>query len=199
MGREATCICHVGAQQAHTKLLLESSEIIFRGILRRTIPIASVTELRVEDANLLFRIGNNEIALELGSHLAAKWLAAMQKAPATLATKLGIAPDTRVLVVGRIDCPELSEAVAVGKRAEINQPDLIVARIDSQDSLENALRLSLPLAERGRSVWFIYTKGPSSPVGETAVRKAARDVGMRDTKVASVSSRLTALRCSLPK
>ena len=43
-------------------------------------------------------------------------------------------------------------------------------------------------------LWIVYEKGADSAVGETAVRTTLREQGFVDTKIASVSAKLTALR-----
>jgi hypothetical protein len=46
---------------------------------------------------------------------------------------------------------------------------------------------------------MVYAKGPGHPLNESAIRSFLRGNGMMDTKVASVSSELTALRFSVRK
>ena len=114
MGREAECAYQIGSEQAHTKVLLEPAGIIIRGKLRRTIPIGSIKDLRVDGSKLLFRTGEDNVTLELGQLSTHGWLSAMQKPPVTLAHNLGITATTRIRVLGNIDSPELSQAVASG-------------------------------------------------------------------------------------
>ena len=46
----------------------------------------------------------------------------------------------------------------------------------------------------GIPIWMVYPKGAGCSLGETAIRTTLRQRGLRDTKVASVSAMLTALR-----
>jgi hypothetical protein len=46
----------------------------------------------------------------------------------------------------------------------------------------------------GGPLWIVYPKGANSPVKESLVRDLLRSQGFIDTKVASVSARLTAMR-----
>ncbi|MGA2539013.1 MAG: hypothetical protein ABSF53_23600, partial [Terracidiphilus sp.] len=48
----------------------------------------------------------------------------------------------------------------------------------------------------GVPIWMVYAKGPGHALNETVIRSLLRANGMMDTKVASVSSALTALRFS---
>lgn len=197
MGREVQCLCKIGSAQAPSKVLLEATEVIIRGELRRKIPLLSITDLRVSGTQLVFRTGKERVELDLGEEPAQKWLAAMQKPPATLAQKLGIKAETRVQFLGDIDCSELSDAVAVGQRVQNGSSDLIIARVDCVSSLQSAIQGSLCGMRSGAALWLVYPKGTSGEIGETIVREAARKAGLRDTKVASVSPRLTGLRFSI--
>ena len=195
MGREAQCFCQVGSARANAKVLLEATEVI----IRRVILIRSITDLRVDGTKLAFRVGKERVSFDLGEASAQKWLAAMQKPPATLAHKLGIKPETGVRVLGEIDCAELREAIAVGRTVRDGDFDVIIACVDSVRSLQSAIRTSLSLVRAGEPLWIIYPKGSSEGIGETLIREAVRAAGLRDTKVASVSSRLTALRFSIAR
>jgi hypothetical protein len=52
---------------------------------------------------------------------------------------------------------------------------------------------------QGIPIWFVYPKGPGHPLNESAIRALLRANGMMDTKVASVSDKLTAIRFNLRK
>ncbi len=199
MGREAQCLCQIGAAQVHTKVLLEATEVVIRGDLRRTISIRSIEHLRVDGAKLKFSVGKDEMWFELGEVMAQKWRAAMLKTPPTLSQKLGIEPNTRVRAIGEIDCSELLEAIAAGDIVQNGQADLVIARVDSVPSVQFAIDTSFPLLRSGAALWLVYPKGKSAAIGETVILDVARSMGLRDTKVAAVSPKLTALRFSIPR
>ncbi len=199
MGREAQCLCQVGTAQVHTKVLLEATDVVIRGDLRRTISIRSIENLRVDGPKLIFRVGKDEMWFELGAVMAEKWRAAMLKTPPTLSQKLGIEPNTRVRAIGEIDSSELSDAIAVGKIVQNGKTDLVIARVDSVPSVQFAIDTSLPWLRSGAPLWLVYPKGKSGAIGETVILDLARRMGLRDTKVAAVSSKLTALRFSVPR
>jgi hypothetical protein len=71
---------------------------------------------------------------------------------------------------------------------------LILARVDTPGELAAALRKSTDDLNRGVPIWFIYPKGPGHALDEHIVRSTALATGIVDTKVAAVSSALTALR-----
>ena len=93
MGKEATCHVQWGDESGEGKVLLESCELIVRGagrLSRRSVPIASLTDLRLEGDRLLFRAGTEEVALTLGAAEAQSWAKKITTPPPTLAAKLGI-------------------------------------------------------------------------------------------------------------
>ena len=68
--------------------------------------------------------------------------------------------------------------------------DLVLLCVNSQSELQQYLS-----AETYTSpLWIVYPKGANSEVKESGLRDLLRSRGFVDTKVASVSARLTALR-----
>jgi hypothetical protein len=128
----------------------------------------------------------------MGATEAARWAAALLKAPPSLAAKLGAGTDSPVYVFGRTDTPELAEAVA---GATVPTPALaaqIIAVIETRDDLDGALALSS--RNTTLPIWCIYPKGPAASPGDAAIRQAFRAAGLIDTKACAVSERLTATR-----
>lgn len=194
MGREARCTATWGARSGEVTALLESTELIVRGAFRARAPFASLRDVRADADTLRFRAGDDDVALVLG-RAAARWAAAIAKPPPSLAAKLGIRTDTRVLVEGDIDDDALAAALAAGTRAHGgDDADLIVARVDHADELARIASEHRALLERRVPMWIVYTKGKNAPLGETAVRAMLRERGLMDLKVASVSAALTALQ-----
>lgn len=194
MGREAVCVCRWGQRSAEVKALLETKELVLRGAIRAKIPVSELRSLRVEGDFLSFAVDGEEVALALGGALAARWEAALRKAPPTLAQRLGIDGDTRVRVFGQVTDTNLEEALSVGLRVGVGEVDVAVGQVEVAGDLHELIRQSEGLRGRGVALWVVYPKGAKSMVGEGEVREALRGVGMMDTKVASVSGRLTALR-----
>jgi len=103
---------------------------------------------------------------------------------------LGISRNTRLSVVGNIQCEELKEALAEAAPASRKEVDLVLLCVNSQSEL-----LQYLAAETYTSpLWIVYPKGANSEVKESGLRDLLRSRGFVDTKVASVSARLTALR-----
>jgi hypothetical protein len=193
MGREAICTCDWAGEITEVKALLEAGEIILRGRIRRRIPFGEIKNVKADGDRLCFTVGGEAIKLDMGP-AAAKWAAAITGPPPTLARKLGISDKTIVRVIG--DCADetLREALAEVAGIAARNSDLIVACVDSTESLHSALREAKTQLVKGVPIWMVYAKGPSHAVNETSIRALLRENGLIDTKVASVSSKLTALR-----
>ena len=201
MGREATVQCRWAEESGLCKVLLESHELIVRGGLRRRVPISLLKDVSVENENLRFRVGDEAVSFSLGSELAQRWAKAIATPPPSLAMKFGISRQSRLLLLGEIDSQELKAAIAEAGTADGKDADLIIAAVKTSHDLDLALnQLALnQLSDRlsGRRlppVWIVYPKGTANHFGESSVREILRKRGFMDTKVASVSPQLTALR-----
>jgi hypothetical protein len=191
MGREATCHCKWGAEEADCKVLLETGELILRyGGRRRRVPWAEMSAVSAHDSKLHFKVGPDRVELNLGPEVAQRWANVIASPLPTLAHKLGISSSTKLSVIGNAKSEDLKAAIAEGLLSKEKDADLILVCVNSQLELDRYLAgktYSKPL-------WIIYPKGPTGGVKELAVRTLLRSQGFIDTKVASVSAALTALR-----
>lgn len=194
MGREAICKCEWGETVAEVKALLETSEIILRGGIRKRVPFSGINEVSIQGDKLCFKVNNERVQLVLGASSAEKWAAAIASPPPALSKKLGITKTTVVRVIGSVPDEALQEALAEAARISAKGADLIVAYVDSPESLHATLRDAKAQIISGVPIWMVYAKGPGHAINETAIRSLLRENGMIDTKVASVSSKLTALK-----
>ena len=194
MGREALCTCTWNGKKHQVKALLEPPELIVRGEIRRRLPFAQIENIKAEGNALVLTFEGDSVRLQLGNAMAAKWAEAMLKPPPTLAKKLGIASDTTVYMIGPADDPALTAALAEAKAVSKSKGDLILARVDTPADLAAALRKAYTQLAVGVPIWFIYRKGPGHPLNENLVRTTALATGIVDTKIASVSQELSALR-----
>ena len=194
MGREATCICDWNGTKAEVRALIEPPDLILRGALRRRIPMVEIKSVRAERGSLRFTFDGNRVVLHVGDSAAARWAEALLKPPPSLARKLGIAAETTVRMIGKVDDPAIEEALAAAKNVSRRNGDLILARVNTPDDLRAALGKAADALIRGIPIWFIYRKGPGHPLNENLVRATALAAGIVDTKVAAVSATLTALR-----
>ena len=192
MGKEVQVVVEINGSTAEVKVLLESTELILRGALRRRIPREQLRDPRVEGDALVFEAGDHSLRLQLGAPLAVKWLRALQTPPPSLADKLGLKPGTVLRVLGTCDDLALRDAVTPYQGAEITgEPDLLIAEVRDAESLDSAL--ALEARHPGLPIWMIYAKGPSA-FGDAAIRAALRPKGFIDSKSCAVSARLTATR-----
>jgi hypothetical protein len=194
MGREAVCQCTWAGASAGVKALLETSELVLRGEIRRKIPLADLKQVAVRSGRLRFTVGGEPVELHLGPAQAEKWAAALKAGPVPLARKLGVTGETVVRTLGRVTDPALASALQSAARISARNPQLIVACVATPKELAAALAKSEAQAAKGAPVWLIYPKGPGHALNESMVRAAGLAAGLVDTKVASISAALTALR-----
>lgn len=190
MGREATCHCKWGAEAGDCKVLLEGSELILRRGIRRRVPVSAMTGVAVRGSELVFKVAEDQVELDLGPEIAQRWAKAITSPLPDLASKLGISSTTRLSIVGDVQSEELKAAVAQGTAASGREIDLTLICIHSQSE---AGLLHQHLTGNG-PLWVVYPKGTNSPFKESDVRELLRSRGFIDTKIASVSAELTAIR-----
>jgi hypothetical protein len=198
MGLEATCECTFHGTTAKVKALLESRELILRGDIRMTAPIESLTKVRVESDSLCFNLNKKPVQLHLGAKAAESWAKKIKTPPPTLADKLGITGKI-VRTIGPITDRALDSAISSAVQVRAENPDLILAIVDTPEALATTLREAKKQLARSIPIWLVYRKGPGHPINETHIRSTLRALGYMDTKVASVSPELTALRFNLAK
>jgi hypothetical protein len=198
MGREAICDCTFADSTAEVKALLESDELILRGNIRMRAPLHALRDVRVESDFLCFNLGEHPIQLRLGAAAAKSWAKKINTPPPSLADKLGITGKT-VRTIGPISDRSLDSALNAAALVRAQNPDLIIACIDTPESLTATLREAKAQLARSIPIWLVYHKGPGHPLKESAIRTTLRAEGLMDTKVASVSAELTALRFNHPE
>jgi hypothetical protein len=141
-------------------------------------------------SKLVFTVGQDHVELNLGPEAAHRWAKAIRTPPPSLSSKLGISRATRLSVIGDIESEELKAALAEASPASAKEVDLVLLCVNSQSEVHQYLAGETYTGP----LWVIYPKGPSSEVKESGLRDLLRSHGFIDTKVASVSEKLTALR-----
>jgi hypothetical protein len=190
MGREATCHCKWGAEEADCKVLLETDELVLRLGMRRRVPWAEMSAVSARDSKLRFKVGTDLVELNLGPEVAQRWAKVISSPLPTLAHKLGISNTTKLSVIGKVTSEELKAAITEGSLVKEKDAELTLICVNSQLELDRYLVGKT----YSKQLWVIYPKGSTSAVKESAVRTLLRSQGYVDTKVASVSANLTALR-----
>jgi hypothetical protein len=198
MGREAICDCTFDGATTKVTALLESEELILRGDIHLRAPLHALHHVRVESESLCFNLDTGPVRLDLGAADARSWAKKIKSLPPSLADKLGITGNT-VRTIGPISDRALDSALSSAARISARNPDLILSYVDTPESLAATLREVKAQLARSIPLWIVYRKGPGHPLNEAAIRTTLRAHGLMDTKVASVSAELTALRFSRPK
>jgi len=193
MGLEARCPCRWSDGSGEVQALLEARELIVRGDLKRTIPIAAITLVRVEGSELRLRVGTKEIFLGLGAARAERWAKKLAAPPRTLTQKLGVGPSSKALVIGTVEDPALRGALADSEVSRVEDARLSVAVVTNAAALQYALQVHATLPS-GAPIWVVYGKGARAAFGEAPVRQFMRAAGYMDNKVSAVSDTLTATR-----
>ncbi|MEE3627215.1 hypothetical protein UCD39_25075 [Nitrospirillum sp. BR 11752] len=193
MGLEALCHATWNGGAGEVKALLESRELILRGDLRRTIPVAAVDALVVEGDALVMATPDGPLTLALGADAAARWAKKLTTPPPSLARKLGVGPGTPALVIGTADDPALVEALAGAVAPTPADARLALAVARDAADLERAVAAHAALPA-GTALWIIHGKGPKATFGEAPVRAWMRAAGFKDTKISAVSETLSATR-----
>ncbi len=198
MGREAICDCTFNGTTTKVKALLESEELILRGDIHLRAPLHALHHVRVESQSLCFNLDEGPIRLDLGAAVAKSWAKKIKTPPPSLADKLGIT-GKNVRTIGPISDRALASALTSAALISPRNPDLILSYVDTAESLATTLREAKAQLARSIPIWLVYRKGPGHPLNESAIRTTLRAQGLMDTKVASVSAELTALRFNLSK
>jgi hypothetical protein len=199
MGREARCKCEFEGSVVEVKLHLEPGLLTLSGGIKRKMPTAEIKEIKVVGDRLVFRADGKPMRLHLGKVDAEKWAVAIQAAPPSLARKLGITDKTVVRTIGPILDDNLKAAVEEAARVSAKGATLIVACVETPESVGAALMEAKAQVDKGVPLWMVYRKGPDHAINENWIRSALRSAGLMDTKIASVSAQWTALRFNLSK
>lgn len=197
MGREAVTWAEAGSEAGEVRALLESSELILRGAIRRRFPRDNLSRVRVVGDLLRFDCAGEAVALGLGAIVADRWAKAIAKPPPGLREKLGLAEGERAVCCGAFEDAALEAALTGVLTDAVQEADMVIACISGADDLDAALavhktRPALPL-------WAIYSKGKGVAFGDGEIRAILRARGFVDTKSCAVSDLLTASRYGIRK
>ena len=92
MGREANCHACVGAERADAKVLLEATELILRGAIKRRWPLSALEAVWGGRRCPVLPAGPESVSLQLGAPRPANGPTASPRRQ-SLAAKLGLAPE----------------------------------------------------------------------------------------------------------
>src|SRR5262244_1420426 len=102
MGNEANCVLKTSGKKVKGKLLLETSEIIFRSeSLRLKIPFAEMKSVKASDGELRVQASDGMHAFQIGPY-AEKWAHKILN-PKSRMDKLGVKTGAKVTVIGEME------------------------------------------------------------------------------------------------
>src|SRR6476659_3234216 len=200
MGYDAECDVRLDGQTASAKAVLEQKDLVLRGPLRLSIPLARISEATASDGWLRVRFDGRLAEISLGS-AAQKWAQRITNPPSRLA-KLGVKEGVRILLVGAVEEAFVEELRAAGATAirRIARGtaafDVIFLAVERRESLEQLEALASKIVPSG-AIWTLRAKGQRA-VTEADTMSAGKRAGLVDVKVVSFSDTLTAEKFVIP-
>ena len=199
MGNEIKCAMRIGGKRAEGKVLLETSEIIFRGDTPLKIPFAKMKSVQALDGDLLVRVGDELLAFEVGEKAAPKWRDKILH-PKSRVEKLGVKAGSRVALIGDFPRDFLQELAKlkclVKTSAAVDDAEWIFVLVESEKDLPQVAKLAKKM-EGSVGLWVVYPKGRKD-ITEVGVISAGRRAGLKDVKVVGFSVTHTALKFVIP-
>jgi hypothetical protein len=194
MGLEADCRAEWAAQAGEGRAQLETDALRFKGTFRLSIPLRDVKRALARNGALTVTFGRDKAVFHLGTQ-AERWADKILHPPGVL-EKLGVKPEMNVAVVGPADDALLESMRARTSRLQIGRPragsEMIFLFATAPGDLARLKALRDKIAPDG-SIWTVWPKGRPA-LKEDHVRAVARDVGLVDVKVCSLSERLSGLK-----
>ncbi len=199
MGNEVKGAVRAGQQRHEGKILLETSEIIFRGAdFRLKIPFAEMIDVSACNGELRVKTKSAMNVFEVGS-AAEKWREKILH-PKTRAQKLGMKPGTRVRLAGEFDADFLQELkaskAAILGEASADSPEITFLAVAAKGSLAAIAKHAKKLIA-AQALWVVYPKGKKE-ITEIDIINAGRKTALKDVKVVGFSATHTALKFVLP-
>lgn len=199
MGDQASCTVRFEGKTARGTARLEHKDLIVRGPIRLTIPLAEIREARADDGTLHLRFGDTRAELEIGE-VAARWARRITNPPSRL-DKLGVKPGMAVAVLGvdddsfRDDLERRGAIVSTRRHGEA-AADLVFYAANRRDDLGALKGLTRTIKPAG-AIWVVRPKGQPA-VTEADAMAAGKQAGLVDVKVVSFSATHTAEKFVIP-
>jgi hypothetical protein len=199
MGNELKGAVRRGKERYEGKILLDTSELIFRGTdYRLKIAFGEMRSVKTANGELRVATKDGVLTFEVGT-AAEKWREKILH-PKTRAEKLGVKQGTKVRLLGEFQSDFVKELQATG--AEIIRAGT-VANVDQTffaadgNSAVAAIGKYASKINGAEALWVVYAKEKKDP-GENDVISAGRKAGLKDVKVVGFSSTHTALKFVVP-
>lgn len=199
MGYDATCTLLIDDRTFRGTAVLEQKELVFRGDIRLTIPLAGIVDVQARGGRLLIDFGGRRAALELGAQ-AEKWAKRITSPPSRV-DKLGVKPGMRVALVGVADETLVediqSKGASLDASARSKGLDMIFFAANAPRDLDRLATLAARLEPAG-ALWLIRAKGKGAPITERESMAAGKQAGLVDVKVVSYSDTHSAEKYVIP-
>jgi hypothetical protein len=199
VGNELKGAVRTGKERHQGKILLETSELIFRGTdFRLKIAFAEMRDVKSANGELRVATNDGVLTFEVGA-AAERWREKILH-PRTRAEKLGVKPGTRVRLLGKFE-PDFVKELR-GSKAEViqtgNSTDAAntLFAADSKSALAAVAKLAGKM-KGAEALWIVYRKGRKD-ITEIDVIAAGRKAGLKDVKVVGFSPTHTALKFVIP-
>src|SRR5688572_28001752 len=188
----------VGGQKVNCKADFASDHVTFSGGRRGEVAYTKVEVLGTAKGVLRLRVDGALMDFPLGAKV--DRVAAKIRKPPTLMEKLGVKPGLSVASVN-VDAKaftiELEKVVPDARHGAPGRPvDLLFLAVRGRDELDR-IADSVGLVKQDGGLWVVYPKGRRD-LRESDVLAAGREAGLKDIKVARVSTTLTALKFVRP-
>jgi hypothetical protein len=199
MGNEVIGAVHAGKERHEGKILLETSEIIFRGAdFRLKIAFAEMREVAAADGELRVKSKSGTTVFEVGA-AAENWREKILH-PKTRAQKLGVKAGSQVRLDGEFDADfvkELKKSKSTIIPGGGSGPAEITFLAAGAKSSLAVIAKSTKKMKNAQALWVVYPKGKKD-ITEIDVISAGRKAGLKDVKVVGFSATHTALKFVLP-
>lgn len=194
MGREARLEISDGRTRHEARVHLDSEQLTIGPPFRVKLSLGGLKEVSASPKGLAVTSSGARFMLAMSEKDAASWAKAMLNPP-SLATKLGLKPGLAVATIGAMP-REIAAALKPMKPVaatpkEAIAADLVFASVPDGVALTALASLARAM-KPGSAAWLIYAKGGAFN-GDQLIY-AARDAGLKDTKVAKISESHTGLR-----
>lgn len=199
MGNELKGAVRAGKERHEGKILLETSELIFRGTdYRLKIALGEMRDVKAENGELVVETKDGVNVFEVGAH-AKKWRDKILH-PKSRAEKLGVKAGTRARLLGEFEADFVKEVRAAKAQLIQTANSADVANTFFALGSRSALAALGKYAKKmkgAEALWIVYPKG-NRVLTEIEVIDAGRKAGLKDVKVVGFSSTHTALKFVIP-
>jgi hypothetical protein len=199
MGKELKGAVRAGKQRYEGKILLETSELIFRGAdYRLRIAFGEMRSVTAAEGELRVETKDGVNVFEVPAN-AEKWRDKILH-PKSRAEKLGVKAGTTVRLLGQFEADFVkqvratkAQVIQAGNSAHVANTFFAA---DSKSGLA-AIGKYAKKMKGAEALWIVYPKGKKE-LTEIEVIGAGRKAGLKDVKVVGFSATHTALKFVIP-